>query len=203
MGGAQINSGLKGLVMKKPRLLGPTAKDWQLNASLNWIPDSHDALDMYAEGYLEAAKLVSRAAVKKGSKLTIDAVLWPMVFLWRHYLELRLKELIVSAADLSGGRTPRVMTHDLGMLWRTAKELLTKTVTISAAELRVADAVFSEFASSDALSEAFRYPTDKKGQRLAMSRSQINLRRVKITMEALSRILEDVSIEISVLRDYP
>jgi hypothetical protein len=184
--------------------LAPTAKDWQLNASLDWIPGSHDALDVYAEGYLAAAKIISRAAVRRRSGVWIDALMWPMVFLWRHYCELRLKEVTVSAADLCGVTPKQVTGHDLGMLWKAARPLLVKTGTINARDLAVADGLFVEFARSDQLAEAFRYPTDRKGHRLALSQTKINLRRLKTTFEGLAAALEGASIAISVaLSDRP
>lgn len=68
------------------------AVDWQNNActSGGWIIDPWD---LYADGYREAADhLVER--IVEGQSLTLDTIVYPIVFLYRQYLELRLKQLI-------------------------------------------------------------------------------------------------------------
>jgi hypothetical protein len=65
------------------------AEDGWMNACLNWY---HDPTELYIVGYKEAAdSLVDSIANRKGSA---DSLIFPIVFLYRHYVEIRLKSLI-------------------------------------------------------------------------------------------------------------
>lgn len=58
-------------------------------ACLNFIPDQ---FGIYALGYREAAELLGQRCLN--SRAEADSLVYPLVFLWRHYVELRLKELL-------------------------------------------------------------------------------------------------------------
>ncbi len=78
--------------IRSPRLndkLFIEADDWRMNACLNMY---HDPSELYVVGYKEAAdSLVDSIANQKGSA---DSLIFPIVFLYRHYIEIRLKSLL-------------------------------------------------------------------------------------------------------------
>src|SRR4030042_2814002 len=66
-----------------------TAEDWWNNACLNFI---HNGWSIYAIGYKDAADiLVSHIEEKRRYQ---DTLVYPIVFLYRQYLELALKDII-------------------------------------------------------------------------------------------------------------
>ena len=69
--------------------------DWQHSACLGWAPNKWDA---YAVGYKDAADIVVEKATTTGRGL--DTLVYPIAFLYRHYLELRLKELTTQCQQL-------------------------------------------------------------------------------------------------------
>jgi hypothetical protein len=71
-------------------LFRPDRKDWQTNADLN--TDGVPADYVYAEGYHRAGQILADYVIEK--KWDQDLLVCPIVFLYRHYVELQLKRLI-------------------------------------------------------------------------------------------------------------
>jgi hypothetical protein len=175
---------------------------WWLNAAINWIPTSFYALEAYATGYLQAATYLgrglNRSRSRGGPRLTPDFCIYPLVFLWRHYLELRMKELLISLSALYDEKRPTLTMHDLGTLWGRLRPLIERNRSASQADLRRAHRIVREFAKKDPTSESFRYQEDKKGNRSLADVSLINIPNVNAKMKDISAILEAVSSSVSV-----
>jgi hypothetical protein len=71
------------------QLFGPD-EDWDNNACINF---TFDRFNLYARGYLQAAELLVETIVN--THRSPHAVVYPIAFLYRHYLELRLKKIIL------------------------------------------------------------------------------------------------------------
>ncbi len=63
--------------------------DWYYVACLN---DKRDNLGLYIVGYKEAGDILVKNIIE--SRSHHDSLVFPIVFMYRHYLELRLKQLI-------------------------------------------------------------------------------------------------------------
>ena len=190
---------------KFPGLFVGTAERWWLNASLDWAPGSLTALSLYADGYRQAAEHLGRAAARRHSPFMIDAVVCPLVFLWRHYIEIRLKEIIFSTSALLGEPPPNTVeeSHNLDFLWKKARSLLHRALSPNEKQLAQADHAIAEFHKHDPTSQAFRYAEDKKGKPSAPTQIQINISHFNRQMRRLARFLEGMSIVISVrIQEY-
>ena len=109
---------------QKPTILEPiftSDHDWHCNACINW---SHDALELYTMGYKEAADNLVEQIVEGG--ILQDALVYPICFLYRQYIELRLKELIKSGRRLleENGMFPQ--HHKIEHLWELAVTIMNK-----------------------------------------------------------------------------
>lgn len=167
-------------------------EDWWDNACLNW---SHDAWTLYASGYGEAADLLVRHIEEHGAGQ--DMLVYPILFLYRQYLELEIKDLIRQGRrlqDIPGGFPKH---HDIAGLWRTCHQLLSEIAPDdSVEELKQIDRLIEEFAAVDPSSMAFRYPEDKKGNDSLPGITHINLRNVREVMTAISNLLTGASCQI-------
>jgi hypothetical protein len=160
------------------------------------------ALGLYADGYRQAAEHLGRAAARRHSPFMIDAVVCPLVFLWRHYIEIRLKEIIISASVLLGEPPSTVeKSHNLDFLWKKARSLLRRALSPNEKQLAQADHAIAEFHKHDPTSQAFRYSEDMEGKPSAPTQTQINIPNFNRQMRQLARFLEGMSINISVLID--
>ena len=92
-------------------------------------------------------------------------LVYPIVFCYRHYLELTLKT-ILQLYGLLGSITSTWSHHRLEDLWRDFQTLL-RAVGAETPEDQSTEAVercVAEFAKIDPASDTFRYPTNRRGQ---------------------------------------
>ena len=117
-------------------------------------------------------------------------LVWPIVFCYRQYVELALKDAI---ADHGSSLTPEVKPdcsrHRLELLWKSYKKLIDAMLLESVAddlpEVVAVEACITEFDGVDAGSYAFRYPTDTKGKQIEIPLESIDLLHLRSAMEGL------------------
>lgn len=168
------------------------ADDLVINA---WLTRDWDA---YAEGYLRAGHaLVEHLLHTKG--FDQDFLIYPIVFLYRQYLELRLKELLRTGKVLldQSLREKEAWGHDILSLWKSARPLLEQVWPESSHEgwHDLAEARIAELAAADPDSMAFRYP-DVPIRGLEAPKNYINPVYLRKVMTGMSHLLEGSSIGI-------
>ncbi len=165
--------------------------DWQYNA---WVSHWAD-WSTYAEGFKALADMgVDRAL--QGDP--IDRTVYPIIFCYRQYLELRLKELIVIAGKLLDQNVTRPNNHNLVQLWTMVRPLLEKVWkdTDLKRELDWIARVVTAFAEVDPLSDAFRYPVDKTGNASLSDMETINVKHLRIVIDEVAPTLNGASYGI-------
>ena len=156
-------------------------------AILHVTPKSWGA---YAEGFKRAAEaIVDRLDVTD----ILSWLVYPVVFLYRQYLELRLKEIILAGQRVSGRNSAVPKHHRLVPLWREARQYIEDTFPGDSADLDGVDARISEFEKVDPKAEGFRYPETKDGQATLTELGAVNLVHLKEVMRAVSWILDGAS----------
>jgi len=105
-------------------LFGFDSRDPMANACLNssWRPDL-----FYSLGYREGARQLVNHVLGKYSDQ--DTLIFPIVFLYRHHVELLLKRLIVVASSvvdrhLTTAELKHLGKHRLDLLWDDLKQTL-------------------------------------------------------------------------------
>ena len=154
--------------------------------------------DLYCMGYWRAADaLVDHLTQKRNPSVNRPyAAYWEsqayaILFLYRHYLELRLKEMFLAC----GGVLSRInQEHKLLKLWKLFREqekmILTETLSDEvSADINTAEEIIVEFDKIDKDSQAFRYPKKRDGQ-ITITQMQIDLIRLKKTLGWLSQFLD-------------
>ena len=169
------------------------AEDWWNNACLNYHPNGWA---VYASGYKEAADIVVREFCDKCYRQ--DALLYPAVFLYRQYLELALKDLIRQARDYLDMDDEFPKVHQLDDLWRICRALTEQIAGGSDADLmEQIGRLIGEFCTVDPLSQAFRYPEDKKGNPSLPGIMLIDLANIRDVIQKIAVLLDgaDAMIE--------
>lgn len=170
-----------------------TAEDWWNNACLNFISSGWAA---YSAGYKEAADILV-ANVEQQPRAQ-DILVYPILFLYRQYLELALKDLIRQARRLKDVSEPFPKTHGIDELWRICHQLLSEiSPGDSVAELEHIGRLISEFSQVDPTSMAFRYPEDKEGNPSLPGITQINLRNVRDVIGKIASLLYGADAQIA------
>lgn len=148
--------------------------------------------DAVAEGYKRAATLTVNQVLKKRSFQ--DFLVYPICFLYRNYLEVRLKELIGSGLALSS-RAANVAgyNHNLQELWKDARDLIKECLDPSEDILDSIGGYIGQFHQVDCSSDGFRYPVDTTGNPNLRDLHQIDLGTLKKVMEAVASELDGFS----------
>jgi hypothetical protein len=176
--------------------------DCPTNARIN--QNAHYGLDLFAGSYKTAADiLVHHVAQNNTDK---DALVYPIVFLYRQYIELRLKEIIREGKLLldEGNKFP--MIHRLHDLWPTVKEIIEKVYSHEDSDdsgaLDLTEHVINEFRAIDPESMSFRYPEDTKGNLPLIGLDYIDIKGLAEMIEEVFMFLDGVSDGICAYQDY-
>jgi hypothetical protein len=161
------------------------AEDWQNNAMLGWLPFP---MDLYAAGYKDAADGLLYALTER--KVSLDSVIYPLVFLYRQGLELELKLILPLARRLADQPDKNDHRHGLMPLWRELRSLLEQFDPPEAdKELPEIEAFIQQLDEVDPGSYAFRYPTTKQGEVSLPDLSHINVRHLGEIMDSVFMLL--------------
>lgn len=116
--------------------------------------------------FSESYRKSSEAIFEKVSKLKFESrfLVIPVIFLCRHYLELRLKELISGINYTKTENYSFPDGHNLEFLWNSYKTALTDadySIQPSNIDLNNIERLILEFNNIDSNSMSFRYPVEK------------------------------------------
>jgi len=182
----------------RPFLFGPD-QDWWHNACVNW---SSFPWEGYISGYKQAADiLVNHLGTSRG---TLDTVVFPLLFLYRQYLELHLKDLVRRARKLLSREAPtKKLDHRLLPLWRELRGMIEEIwPDEDSRPLEQIEDYLNQFSSVDPESFAFRYPESKAGKPSLQGLTHINVRRVAEIMQQVSKLLEGVGCALDVYLEH-
>lgn len=153
----------------------------------------------YADGYKAAADLLVE---KIEGHAPEDILILPIVFMYRHHVELRLKYIITALDVLSRTQIPNLAIHTLNPLWDYVKNHLgcIRGGPFDAEMMASLDNLVAELSNLDPNSYRFRYSHDRNFNENDIPRS-INLKHFKETMQILSNGLALIEGGIDYERD--
>ena len=162
--------------------------DWIYNACMSqWTSASQ-----IAQGYRDGARLAFAQIASTGAREFNDSAAYAIIFNWRHYLELTLKDLLYTArAVVNDDAGKPVHHHRLADVWKELRPLMEQIGGTESENFDKVGRVVAEFIQYDPDSFAFRYATDKKGRRsLPNIPSAVNLRYMDEAMADVARFLD-------------
>ena len=157
----------------------------------------------YCTGYWRAADALVRYLIQDDLSTRRDysqhweSVGYSVLFLYRHYLELRLKQLFITC----GGDLEKVNSeHSLLKLWEVffkQYEVFCKEYNLDSEEsseeslkdIKAVEKIIAQFNNIDENSQIFRYPTDRNG-RVKLPPMQIDMVRLKEMLGWASQFLD-------------
>jgi hypothetical protein len=141
--------------------------------------------DEYANGYKVAAdQLVSR---KIPPEWRARGLIYPIVFLYRHHIELQIKQIIYLSRVIDGDHDERERGHDLPLLWGFAEKALYKFWPAEHhAHLKRVGLYLAGYERLDPNAEAFRYPLTKSNEASVGALRDIDLERLSDGVDRLS-----------------
>lgn len=159
----------------------------------------------HAAAFKLAAEMVLDSFEERNDYMYDDGLLFPVAYLYRHSLELKLKDLIDLGVELTVIEKSDKLIEDLGghnlaKLWNPAKSLLLdRWPTSDPTPLLAAEQVILEFHRADPNGQIFRYQTNKDGQyyRHPTLPATIDLANLRTTMDGTFSFLEGCESELT------
>lgn len=159
----------------------------------------------FATGYYQAAKKLAEDFLSESGHRDYEG--YPIVFLYRHALELNLKNIIYHAIRLCSFKEIEVIynklynTHDLTLLFELSIELLHKLLPEDFGIKKVCENIqktSSEFNEIDPTSYSYRYPINQKGQYSTKHHQVVNISSIYVNMNKLLDDLEIINFGLDV-----
>ena len=181
-------------------------RDWIHNACLHGGDEY-----AYREGYLRGAQILVRNV--REERFGQDFLVYPIVFLYRHYLELVLKDIIKRAPylierELTALEREHLGKHRLDLLWNDFKpmaSIMTEAAgwePLPPADIEGIDDYIRQISEVDPSSYSLRYAYSKKGEAsLPESLTHINLRHLGELMDRLAHYFWGLDAAIDALED--
>lgn len=177
--------------------------------SIGFGRDPKDQFGIFAKGYANAAATLAKDLLLREYRPR-DYEAYPIVFLYRHALELSLKNILLTPGLLIAFKGIKHLesqlytTHDLVKLSGLVAAMLrglfpddNQLEQISQNMLGIA----AKFAKIDPGSFAYRYPTDKNGNHSTPLNQTVSLQAFHATMSQLLGDLEVIDFGINVETD--
>ena len=160
----------------------------------------------YSEGYKTAADSLIEKMLQDGHNLSLDTMIFPAIFCYRQYLELSMKNIIISGRFIEEGRKLPFSGHDLMNLWGNCKTIICdyNKVTSDNSDTKILNLVkkyIKEFSQVDFNSEYFRYPINKEEGLHHTKHISIDLENLMKRMNELYNFFEGCRCMIDELND--
>jgi hypothetical protein len=189
----------------KDKLFVDSSYLWSLNACI----DKFNGINAYATGYLDAAKLLARIVIYSRSKM--DTLVYPIIYLYRHYLEIKLKDLIRQGANITDSLIDEKLEqalgeHNLMVLWNRFKpffEAISGHNDSFNDVKKGMESYINQIHSIDPASFTFRYDRPKNSTVHNLDKiERINLFHFCQNMEKLTGLIEGIDCEFHAALDW-
>lgn len=128
-------------------------------------PNRGNPVSAYRHGYFEAVRALLE------SRRSPDTMLYPIVFLFRHAVELSLKQLAVDLSFYAGIDYRPPKNHDVAKLWKRVVKLVPDCIIDrypssewGNVDIADVDAIITELVDFDPGGVSFRYAADEHGR---------------------------------------
>lgn len=152
-----------------------------------WLQNPTNKFFLYSEGYKEAGDRIYE--VINQNNFYANTLIYPLLFNYRQFVELRLKELIIMGYKYLDQGKDFADEHSLSILWATFRnEILSKLHDLKdfQNEFNNVERVIDSFNQEDPKSMNFRYPVSRGPKRKAnIKRSTIDIENFKNVMDKL------------------
>jgi hypothetical protein len=176
---------------------------WEANAQLHGPGDSGYA---YARGYRIGAQALAQQVLQE--EWFLDFLVFPIAYLYRHHVELMLKQLTLTAAflvnqPLSAAEKKEVTSrHHLQKLWEIFRPRLKAAYELPAQDLEGIDSYIRQLDQVDPDGQSFRYAISTKGDPSLAGLRHVNIIAFAEAMERLCNYLEGLDSHFDVLCDH-
>jgi hypothetical protein len=151
--------------------------------------------DLYRDAFLEAGDRLVRSC--EGYPID-DTMIYPIMFQYRHHLELSLKGVICSVSPSVSGltkegiekeRTRVTREHSLAKLWELLKSIYPQCNDWAGSDAEAFNSLIVEFDNHDPDGQAPRYSMDRHGNQTLLGLQAVDLPTFKAGVHKMSHYL--------------
>jgi hypothetical protein len=150
-------------------------------------------------GYRRSAEMLAERVVADADNKDLDTVIFPFAALWRHYVELQLKSLVLNYRFLLNKPYEQRRSHKVLQLWQELRVLIAEDGhSVTGEDVRSVDRVMTQLHDLDPGSEDFRYAHRKDGSATMQDVQALDYVRFHEAMTAVANFLEAVDTGLDV-----
>lgn len=132
-----------------------------------------------------------------------DLLIYPILFLARHHLELRLKSILTLANRIEGNRKKVPMIHDLQKLWNECRPHVCKHSSSEDHKwFDSIDEVLNQITKFDAGADAFRFPYLRDKSKSLEGVLRINIATLAQVIDPILTWLCGAELYLQQIRDW-
>lgn len=177
------------------------------NADVSHSGQYYNMWNKFAVSYKLAAEAIAEKI--NSEKSEIDLLIYPLVFLYRHYFELRIKEILINSGEFDNTKDLLKFDHNLTENWEKCKERFTLMKQggldiqgTSEENLECVDQVLKEIDLHDKRSDAFRYPYNTKEKPTLTRLNKIDISNFLSSINSSISVLEEITSMMSATIDF-
>lgn len=159
----------------------------------------------YCEGYKESADYLIDAAIQSERISRIDTVVFPVLFLYRQFIELSLKRTVLFFSNKSSEEKAKWLkkaNHNLRGLWKDYLDILPSSQSDSEKRtIEIVGKYIAEFHDVDKSSFSFRYPITKNMNLIFGEDKRINLKHLRDRMEEIYNFFSGTHDDLQYIRE--
>ncbi len=161
----------------------------EYNACVGENGGPYDLID-YGKGFFDGAQEIVVAVKERDG--TVDLLVYPICFSFRHGIELYLKALIKTVGKFNGSTRTYQKNHSIDEYWKMIVEEFDKLDerVIDKTEIGIAGDIIADFVQIDPTGQVFRYPEDLKGNAHLTGLGLINVEVLSDGMAKLHDLLD-------------
>lgn len=172
---------------KKGDRLLQNSEDWDRGVEFSRDEISRHVLIL--GGYMRAGAALIELCEHSGSRLDRAELIYPILFCYRHGIELAMKWIIDMYGSYSSVEISDIQHHDLWQLWKLCKEIIIEGGSDNEA-IPVVEQIIKDFHDLDKSALTFRYSQDKNGVLIALPDRMIDLENIRDVMDAIGGFFE-------------
>lgn len=168
--------------------------DWSRFATFR---DSHHSREVEVwYGFMDACE----ALIDRSNWIRRNSLVYPILFCFRHALELGMKGIIASYGAAANEPEPRLI-HDLLKLWQSCRRVMEYSDNGTGKDaIEAVEEIIKELHALDKSSDSFRYPANKDGT-LHPLPDGIDLDNLRDTMKRVFNFFKGWDTRLSELDD--
>lgn len=156
----------------------------------------------YIHGYKEAADMLITQAISSKYISKLDTWVFPILFLYRQYLELQMKDMVLHYGEMKTEGKKAFLkdsSHSLIKIWLELKPVLENIASDNKEknDVEIVESYIQQLHDRDPNSVVFRYPIGMDLKKALDKEHRINLKNLSLRMQELENFFNGVDGALS------